>query len=364
MNFGQQPQIEFAGQNPQQQQFYGQNYYIVQQQYQPQQVQQVQQQNSYQQKGPSPMGGMPPADNGLPNKSNVLDLKKTKLCPNLKQGHCPKGDRCNFAHSQEELRMKPNLMKTKMCPNMQKKGGCEFGDSCNFAHSELELRSTPNIYKTSLCNNFMAGECKLGDLCRFAHGEIELRKKVQNMPQNDFRPQQQFNRPMEMRNGMRGGQQGGRGGGQRGGGRPQGGQMGGYQQNQQVLVQPGQMQPQQAFVDDKGMIVYPNAQPMMINGQQGAYVMAVPGENGIQAVQTQYAGFQGEVGQNSQNHIQAVQMQGNVQQGVQGVPGYAQISPQQLQGGQPQVQILGQQGQMIQQIPQNMPVNIATNVMK
>merc|ERR1711904_388168 len=70
-----------------------------------------------------------------------------------------------------------DLRKTKICPNITKTGHCEMGDQCNFAHSELELRSTPNLYKTALCNSFMSGECKLGEYCRFAHGEAELRMK-------------------------------------------------------------------------------------------------------------------------------------------------------------------------------------------
>merc|ERR1740139_1693213 len=113
------------------------------------------------------------------SSTQTLDLRKTKICPVIKQGmkRCPKGDRCNFAHSNEELRSKPNLSKTKMCPNITKTGHCEMADQCNFAHSELELRSTPNLYKTALCNSFMSGECKLGEYCRFAHGEAELRVK-------------------------------------------------------------------------------------------------------------------------------------------------------------------------------------------
>ena len=31
------------------------------------------------------------------------------------------------------------------------------GDKCVFAHGENELRSTPDLYKTSLCFNFNLG---------------------------------------------------------------------------------------------------------------------------------------------------------------------------------------------------------------
>merc|ERR1712232_1168922 len=109
------------------------------------------------------------------NTANFLnDFRKTRLCANLQ--NCTKGDKCNFAHSVEELKMKPNLVKTKLCPSIQKIGHCPHGESCKYAHNELELRATPNIYKTSLCNNYMMGQCKLGLHCRFAHGEGELRR--------------------------------------------------------------------------------------------------------------------------------------------------------------------------------------------
>jgi hypothetical protein len=69
---------------------------------------------------PSQMGGQ--GEGGLDNKQ-TLDLKKTKICPVVKQGkRCPKADMCNFAHSNEELRAKPNLSKTKMCPMIIKNG--------------------------------------------------------------------------------------------------------------------------------------------------------------------------------------------------------------------------------------------------
>ena len=99
---------------------------------------------------------------------------KTVMCKNYP--NCKYGDRCNFAHSEKELRRldetilnavaRPkspdsdtssqagsdrrsesgsstggaNNFKTRMCKNYEKNGFCKFGDRCNFAHGRDELR--------------------------------------------------------------------------------------------------------------------------------------------------------------------------------------------------------------------------------
>ena len=65
-----------------------------------------------------------------------------------------KGMNCNYAHSENELREKPNLSKTKLCEEYATTGTCTKGEICLFAHGELELRSTPDLFKTSLCFNY------------------------------------------------------------------------------------------------------------------------------------------------------------------------------------------------------------------
>lgn len=109
----------------------GQSYYILQApvqqqapgQRQPYKPDQFRQQNAYHnqnnQNRPNManQGGTLPPNGMSPDYKTTLDLKKTKLCPVIKQGkRCSKGDMCNFAHTIEELRAKPNLSKTKMCP--------------------------------------------------------------------------------------------------------------------------------------------------------------------------------------------------------------------------------------------------------
>lgn len=104
------------------------------------------------------------------------------------QNICFKGDKCPFAHSEDELREKPNLMRTKLCETFLESGTdittfvtpffkyyflslktnayrlsnhhlgmCKNGDRCTFAHGEVELRSTPDLFKTAICNLWNQG---------------------------------------------------------------------------------------------------------------------------------------------------------------------------------------------------------------
>lgn len=112
---------------------------------------------------------------------NGLELQcffKTKICPFLLAGHCSKGAKCTYAHSQKDLHDEPNLKKTKIC-QQHILGRCNMGNRCSYAHGEHELRFTPEFYKTTLCTAFIKGQCKLGDKCRFAHGPEQLRESVQ-----------------------------------------------------------------------------------------------------------------------------------------------------------------------------------------
>mmetsp|Transcript_4202 Transcript_4202/g.7135 ORF Transcript_4202/g.7135 Transcript_4202/m.7135 type:complete len:561 (+) Transcript_4202:87-1769(+) len=65
------------------------------------------------------------------------------------------------------------LRKTRMCPVMLAHGSCTR-PSCSFAHSQAELKPRPDLAKTRLCTLHMRGTCPHGSSCRFAHGEHEL----------------------------------------------------------------------------------------------------------------------------------------------------------------------------------------------
>ncbi|GIL80432.1 hypothetical protein Vretimale_16125 [Volvox reticuliferus] len=138
---------------------------------------------------------------------------KTRICNKWKEGHCPYGDTCKYAHGDGDLRppvmegakgaarnvkaegaadkrtMVELMKKTRICEEFVRTGSCKYGDKCTFAHGQTELRQAPNtmstqpqgsIHKTRLCERFMTtGSCPYGDKCTFAHGHHELR---QNKP--------------------------------------------------------------------------------------------------------------------------------------------------------------------------------------
>eukprot|EP00920_Eleutheroschizon_duboscqi_P005062 GHVT01011763.1.p1 GENE.GHVT01011763.1~~GHVT01011763.1.p1 ORF type:complete len:342 (-),score=43.68 GHVT01011763.1:3298-4323(-) len=58
-------------------------------------------------------------------------------------------------------------------------GKCTRGKKCQFAHTTDELRNKPDLRWTSLCTSFAAGQCLLTeDKCPYAHGVDKLRAAV------------------------------------------------------------------------------------------------------------------------------------------------------------------------------------------
>jgi len=80
--------------------------------------------------------------------------------------------------SRNRIRLPPDhLWKTKMCMSGLE---CKFGDRCWFAHTDEELRNPstilPKNWKTAMCRSTLeTGECKFGENCWFAHNDEELR---------------------------------------------------------------------------------------------------------------------------------------------------------------------------------------------
>lgn len=63
-------------------------------------------------------------------------LVKTKACRHFARGYCAFGDKCAFAHTVDELRVRPpNLCKTKLCDRGR---NCRR-PNCGYAHSKAEL---------------------------------------------------------------------------------------------------------------------------------------------------------------------------------------------------------------------------------
>ena len=67
---------------------------------------------------------------------------------------------------------KISLYKTEMCRSFDETGFCRYGNKCQFAHNENELRqiSRHPRYKTETCKTFWEqGFCPYGRRCCFIH---------------------------------------------------------------------------------------------------------------------------------------------------------------------------------------------------
>jgi hypothetical protein len=139
------------------------------------------------------------------NSTNKVyhDFYKTKMCSLFNLNICKKGKDCPFAHSEDELRDKPNLQKTKLCDDFLQQGHCHRGENCPFAHGEDELRSTPDLFKTAICNLWTQGKCTAGESCRFAHGYEDLRPAPSH---HKFKKKPQMKKPIHKNNHHYGGQ--------------------------------------------------------------------------------------------------------------------------------------------------------------
>ncbi|KAH9922008.1 uncharacterized protein BXZ73DRAFT_91698 [Epithele typhae] len=70
---------------------------------------------------------------------------------------------------------KLGLYKTELCRSWEEKGSCRYGQKCQFAHGEDELRKVQRHpkYKTEICRTFwVSGSCPYGKRCCFIHTEL------------------------------------------------------------------------------------------------------------------------------------------------------------------------------------------------
>jgi hypothetical protein len=111
---------------------------------------------------------------------------KTQMCKSIMTtGKCPFGEKCNFAHSQSEIR-KPICFFGDKCKNKE---------SCGYDHSTMEVPQLPvqekNVkvetqetpkeeprkekVKTQICKFISSGEkCPYNERCTFAHSKEDL----------------------------------------------------------------------------------------------------------------------------------------------------------------------------------------------
>lgn len=74
------------------------------------------------------------------NKIQInTQLYKTELCASyMKIGVCPYGNKCQFAHGENELKHvdRPPKWRSKPCANWSKYGSCRYGNRCCFKHGD------------------------------------------------------------------------------------------------------------------------------------------------------------------------------------------------------------------------------------
>ncbi|KAG2732118.1 hypothetical protein G9P44_004535 [Scheffersomyces stipitis] len=81
----------------------------------------------------------------------------------------------NFAyHSKNQQQVNTQLYKTELCVSFMKMGICPYGNKCQFAHGENELKTVerPPKWRSKPCANWAKlGSCRYGNRCCFKHGD-------------------------------------------------------------------------------------------------------------------------------------------------------------------------------------------------
>lgn len=76
--------------------------------------------------------------------------------------------------------------KTEMCRPFQENGTCKYGEKCQFAHGDQEVRNVNRHpkYKTDLCRTYHSvGFCPYGPRCHFVHALDEARNSPAHTPE-------------------------------------------------------------------------------------------------------------------------------------------------------------------------------------
>ncbi|KAL6743917.1 hypothetical protein Aduo_016903 [Ancylostoma duodenale] len=85
----------------------------------------------------------------------------------------------------------PKLYKTELCRSWMDHGRCNYGERCQYAHGEQEKRPIPRHpkYKTEACQSYhQSGYCPYGPRCHFIHSETDLLANLQTPPSSSMRP--------------------------------------------------------------------------------------------------------------------------------------------------------------------------------
>jgi len=111
-------------------------------------------------------------------KIQCSNAKETKTIFSKKFIESATGEEKAFHHNKRIV-----LFKTEMCRSYNELGYCKYGDRCQFCHSEEELRNVHRHpkYKTEICKTFWNdGSCPYGSRCCFIHLENDLKKAANN----------------------------------------------------------------------------------------------------------------------------------------------------------------------------------------
>ncbi|KAF9270516.1 hypothetical protein L218DRAFT_983016 [Marasmius fiardii PR-910] len=97
------------------------------------------------------------------------------VTPPLDTGLSSPGSSTNGGGGPSANNRKLGLYKTELCRSWEEKGSCRYGNKCQFAHGEQELRRVARHpkYKTEICRTFwVSGSCPYGKRCCFIHTEL------------------------------------------------------------------------------------------------------------------------------------------------------------------------------------------------
>ncbi|VWU52764.1 zinc finger protein, putative, partial [Hepatocystis sp. ex Piliocolobus tephrosceles] len=100
-------------------------------------------------------------------------IYKIQMCKYALINKCDRGENCTFAHDISELRIKPDMRKTKLCKSYIMGKCTDY--SCIYAHSIEELRK---VGKPAICQLHREGRCIKGNQCRFAHSITDINTKL------------------------------------------------------------------------------------------------------------------------------------------------------------------------------------------
>ncbi|EPX71053.1 uncharacterized protein SOCG_01271 [Schizosaccharomyces octosporus yFS286] len=118
----------------------------------------------------------------LPEQASPEQLKQTNI--NNAANQRPRAATPGSNNGSTTSTGKRALYKTEPCKNWQTTGNCRYGNKCQFAHGDDELKEPPRHpkYKSEPCRSFMLyGYCPYGLRCCFLHDEQRFLNSQQNI---------------------------------------------------------------------------------------------------------------------------------------------------------------------------------------